>query len=117
MGDVTGPISSLPGSSHTLPEGAMCDQHPDRKAVRRIQGETDSMGCEMIDACQECVDQILQEDTGGRCDWCKTEQPHLTATRDYEEGTCGPVYYVCQGCRSEYFRKLREELDEDHARD
>lgn len=30
MGDVTGPISTLPGRRHELPEGTMCDVHPDR---------------------------------------------------------------------------------------
>ena len=48
MADVTGPISSLPGSGHSVPDGAMCDEHPDRPAVARVQGETDSFGCEMI---------------------------------------------------------------------
>lgn len=42
MGDVTGPISTLPGHRHKLPSGATCDDHPDRPAVARIQGETDS---------------------------------------------------------------------------
>src|SRR3954463_12051043 len=55
MADVTGPISTLPGTGHHLPDGTMCDQHPDRPAVARIQGETDSFGCEMNDLCQECI--------------------------------------------------------------
>ena len=58
MADVTGPISSLPGKRHELPKGAKCDEHPERDAVARVQGETDSMGCEMLDLCQECLDDL-----------------------------------------------------------
>lgn len=71
MGDVTGPISSLPGSSHTPPNGAMCDEHPDRPAVLRVQGETDSMGSEMYDLCEECATERRsrpREDDIGDCD-------------------------------------------------
>jgi len=38
MADVTGPISTLSGSLHALPDGQTCDQHPDRTAVARVQG-------------------------------------------------------------------------------
>jgi len=98
MADVTGPISTLPGSIHRLPAGAMCDDHPDRPAVKRIQGETDSFGSEMNDLCQECVDALNQaEPTEGQCQWC-----HATAIlkpqRDWEEGSSGPIYYVCSNC-------------------
>ena len=44
MADVTGPISTLPGSRHRVPDGQSCDTHSDRFAVYRIQGETDSTG-------------------------------------------------------------------------
>ncbi len=43
MAEVTGPISSLPGAYHSLPKGTMCDEHPDRPAVARVQGETDCL--------------------------------------------------------------------------
>lgn len=39
----------------------MCDDHPDRPATHRVQGETDSFGCEYIDWCQECHDKYLAE--------------------------------------------------------
>jgi hypothetical protein len=114
MADVTGPISTLPGSAHGVPSGTMCDDHPTRPAVARVQGETDSMGSEMLDLCQQCLDALRAEphDTSGRCDWCKTDQPARVPTRDYEEGSCGPVYYVCAGCRSSYFKSLRDAADE-----
>ena len=51
-----GPVSTLPGHYLNVPEGTMCDNHPDRIAIRRVQGETDSFGCEAEDMCQECFD-------------------------------------------------------------
>ena len=99
MGDVTGPISSLPGKRHELPKGAMCDEHPNRKAVVRIQGETDSFGCEMYDLCQECFEAERKAEADiGECDWCKAKDQPLRPRRDIDEGTHGPVYYVCATC-------------------
>lgn len=115
MADVTGPISTLPGSRHECPAGAMCDSHPDRQAVARIQGETDSFGSEMIDACQECADEILQAKNDariGRCDWCKAEATDLRPKRDWEEGSAGRVYDVCGACVRKENEQLRAELEE-----
>ena len=47
------------GSHHKVPAGTMCDDHQDRPATHRIQGETDSFGCEYIDWCDECYDKYL----------------------------------------------------------
>lgn len=104
MAEITGPIGTLPGAAHPLPDDAMCDQHPDRKAVARIQGETDSFGSELNDLCQECFDEERRyarslEARSGNCDWCKREKTDLADTRDYEEGLHGPVYRVCGACR------------------
>lgn len=113
MSEVTGPIRSLPGTVHDLPQGQMCDVHPDRPAVARIQGETDSMGCELMDCCQECAAEIRDyarsaEAGTSKCDWCKKDATDLRDRRDYEEGMNGPVYRVCGACR-----KRRD--DEDAA--
>lgn len=123
MADVTGPISTMPGSRHALPEGAKCDNHPDRDAVARVQGETDSMGSEMNDLCAECLAadrEVYAEDRCGRCDWCKNEVIDLANARDYDEGTCGSVYSVCGKCREKQAKALEEELadyDDDYAYD
>jgi hypothetical protein len=102
MSDVTGPISSLPGSIHKSPMGKMCDNCPEKKAVIRIQGETDSFGSEMHDLCQECsiVSHAGEFDQTsiGFCNWCGKESSDLKPTRDYEEGSCGPIYHVCAEC-------------------
>lgn len=115
MADVTGPISSLPGSGHEYPDGTMCDDHPDRPAVARIQMETDSFGAEMADMCQECLDAHREEmknaDWSGVCDWCKHHKPRLSPQRDHEEGVAGRVYEVCDDCIKRVNDEARAELD------
>jgi hypothetical protein len=113
MGDVTGPISSLPGSSHALPDGAVCDEHPRRKAVARIQGETDSFGCEMWDVCDQCLKGIRADNAErriGACDWCKGEATDLRPARDYDEGMAGRIYDVCGACVKRRNDEAAEEL-------
>lgn len=114
MADVTGPISTLPGSHHSVPKDAACDTHPDRPATHRVQGETDSFGSEMIDMCDACYAEHVQyqrtRDRSGVCDWCKNHKPRVIETRDYEEGMHGPVYLVCDACIQRRDESLREEL-------
>lgn len=117
MADVTGPISSLPGARHTPPEGTMCDEHPDRPAVTRLQGETDSFGCEMHDLCWECLKAEYEfRKTApphiGKCDWCKTPGVKLRPRRDMDEGMSGRVYDVCTPCVERDVARINQELDE-----
>jgi len=117
MADVTGPISSLPNSRHTVPEGTKCDEHPDRLAITRIQGETDSFGSEMHDLCQECLNKRNEEmktlDQSGTCDWCRKLSPKLYDHRDIDEGSCGPVYRVCLECFQAERASFEQEMMED----
>lgn len=113
MADVTGPISSLPGAIHDAPDQMMCDNHPDRPATVRIQGETDSFGCEMYDYCDECAKEHRRECSEpnvGSCDWCSTKGVKLNHARDYEEGICGPVYQVCAACKKRQNDEIEAEL-------
>lgn len=111
-----GPVASLPGSKHKFPAGTTCDDHPDRLAVARVQGETDSFGCEYHCLCQECYDEVVKyadsdESKSGTCDWCKTHQTTLAFHRDMDEGQGGPVYRVCSGCRTKESEALYEEIN------
>lgn len=118
MGDVTGPISTLPGARHEVPDGMKCDEHPDRPAVARVQGETDSFGSEMHDLCQECLARDREwknspeaaEWRKGQCEWCKQKATDLRNARDYDEGMSGRVYRVCRACMKRADDKAREEL-------
>ncbi len=117
MADVTGPISTLPGARHAPPEGTMCDDHPDRPAVTRLQGETDSFGSEMHDLCAECLAEHNEwkrtaPDNIGTCDWCGAPDVKLRHRRDIDEGMYGRVYDVCAACVKRDNDRIREELDE-----
>ena len=94
----------------------MCDQHPDRLAVVRLQGETDSFGAELNDMCTECRDAYREylrtADTSGVCDWCKAHKPKLRPRRDIDEGSHGRVYDVCDDCIDKENQRLAEELAE-----
>lgn len=114
MAEVTGPISSLPGARHGVPDGTMCDEHPDRLAVARVQGETDSFGAELYDMCDECLRahrEEMSEPDIGTCQWCKAENVALRPARDYEEGCHGPVYSVCASCQKRQANELAAEAD------
>lgn len=123
MAEVTGPISTLPGTARDAPEGMMCDYHPDQPAIARIQGETDSFGCEMEDLCQQCIDERRAyrcseagkaeeaEWRTGACEWCKNHATDLRDARDYEEGMCGRVYRVCGACVQRVNEEAAQELD------
>lgn len=114
MGDVTGPTRTLPGARHKIPEGTMCDEHPDRVAVARVQGETDSFGSELIDMCVECLarDKAEAEEAKNAeeaCDWCGNLAKGLRNRRDFEEGLSGRVYRVCEQCVDREDRRLEQE--------
>lgn len=116
MADVGGPTSRLPGAHLTVPPGATCDDHNDRPAVKRIQGETDSFGYEAYDMCQECYDKYVQEANKprlGHCDRCSSAGVEVHHTRDPEEGSCGPVYQMCSPCKSKMFKAFNDDLEYD----
>lgn len=121
MADAIGPCSTLPGAVHKCPMEATCDTsgHGDRPAYRRVQGETDSFGAELIDMCHECWDAhkvvVAEEDTSGCCDWCKQHKPALRKRRDFEEGSAGRVYDVCSDCIKAENERLSEELGDDEG--
>ena len=78
---------------------------------------TDSMGSEMHDLCQECLDKAgaaARADASGTCDWCKAQATDLRNHRDWEEGSSGPVYRVCGACRTRESENLAADID-DHS--
>lgn len=99
-----------------LQPNAKCNCGKD--AVICIQGETDSFGYESEDMCQSCLDaykkSVEEADHSGTCDWCKTHEPLVRPTRDYDEGSYGPVYYLCEPCIEKQEKALWEELERDN---
>lgn len=108
-----GPVGTLPGHIAELPIASMCDTHPDRISIIRIQGETDSFGAEYYDLCQECLTaHRAVAPPAGKCDWCKKPADRLRSGRDYDEGMAGAVYLVCTPCLDRQTQRLEEEMDQ-----
>lgn len=118
MTDTIGSCQTLPGTVLATDVDESCDIHNDRPAVVAIQGETDSLGVDVLYFCQECYDTYKVNHQGvhaGYCDWCKKEQPDVRPHRDFEEGRCGQVYQVCGACIKAELESLDEDddIDED----
>lgn len=81
----------------------------------RVQGETDSFGAEYFYFCQECFDKAQAEEEAkepeeAQCDWCKKDRL-LSPVRDFDEGSNGPVYYVCSACADKQQRAIQDEYN------
>lgn len=113
---------SLPGhATRNHVQGEVCEECHDNgnrtvPATVRVQGETDSFGCEYIYFCEEHYKKF--KDKGperGNCECCGTEC-EIIYTRDWEEGMNGPVYRVCEACHPRYLDEdwdMEEDDDED----
>jgi hypothetical protein len=102
MAGTSGPTKTLPGSLHPVPPGAMCDKHPDRIAIARVQGETDSMAAELIDCCAFCAPVVQAAAKSAavdcECDRCHEFSDQLKNYRDPDEGAAGRLYQLCERC-------------------
>jgi len=111
-----GPVSTMPGHMVEVAPGlAFCNEHPDVDAAFRVQGETDSMGCEYLYLCVPCghglrLAKLTAAPVDGYCDWHKGEGSDIKPHRDYDEGMSGPVYRVCGACRKAELEAAHEEL-------
>lgn len=110
----SGPVSTMPGSRLRLAPGdAKCDDHPEANAAFRVQGETDSMGCEYHHLCASCTDAALLTDMipkSGFCEWHKGEGQDLRPFRDMDEGMSGRLYITCMSCRDKVHAEAAAEM-------
>ena len=80
------------------------------EAKFKVQGETDSFGYETHFLCQECTNKARNNvEKNGNCEWCKVLAP-CHPTRDPDEGSGGPVYWVCVACDKKMMQALAEEM-------
>ncbi len=97
-------MRNLPGSYRTIKESENIScEDCDKLATVKVQGETDSFGCEYIYLCKECHEKIKlaeKKDNEGEknCDWCKERKINVKPFRDLDEGNYGRVYSVCNEC-------------------
>ena len=113
-------MAHLPGQTMSVQEdewGTDCENHSDRKAVKRICSEADSFGAEYMNFCQECWDNYQQglkekeedPEQWDTCPECKKKTPRLISYRDMDEGMHGPVYEHCEECHSKMNARIAEE--------
>jgi hypothetical protein len=103
-----------PGQWLKVRPATVCDKHQATLAVAVLCGEVDSFGHEEIGMCQKCVDNYKKLEIKpivGTCDWCKTTEVVVKPTRDYEEGSAGRLYDVCQQCRTDQEKSAQEDVD------
>jgi hypothetical protein len=115
-------MNNLPGSRVAYIGCDTCEEcNNGTRATWRLQGETDSFGCEYIFVCdkhlEEADDAAREADTAGPCDWCKINKEKLSPHRDIDEGSNGPVYHVCSSCIAKESEALEDELDKCVDRD
>ncbi len=112
MGIIGGYVSTPPGTLLILGEDTYCDDHKDRLAVKRVQGETDSFTYVAYDMCQECYNEYLlqvEEIKNGIniCEWCNTKQKDIRRRRrNIEEKKHSHVYDVCPNCWNKYLEYI-----------
>jgi hypothetical protein len=109
-------MSYLPGQILPVHKHDVCsaEGHETRPAVRKVVGEVDSFGPEIDLYCKECaeaLDAMPEKDTSGDCEWCKGVFTELVSCRDIDEGSGGPVYMVCRGCRTKQDKEAWAELN------
>lgn len=116
-----GPVSSMPGNRWPHTEGFRCENEGEdggcaagTKADWKIQGETDSFGCEYFFLCNQCEEKRNarrleeEEKRDGYCSYHKGMGSNLRLKRDIlGEGTSGPVYDMCEDCR----KRLNEDAE------
>lgn len=113
-------MAHVPGQVVSIQEdewGTDCENHSDRKAVKRICSEADSFGAEYMNFCQECWDSYQQglkekeedPEQWDTCPECKKAAPRLISYRDMDEGMHGPVYEHCGECHSKMNARIAEE--------
>lgn len=111
-------MNNLPGSVHEVKPGVDCEDCG-KPATSLLQGETDSFGAEYHPLCDVCLRKTLNEMAVeghiSKCDHCHIEQ-ETRAWRDFEEGSNGPVYYICSGCRRKADEYQRSQADPNTRR-
>ena len=104
---------NLPGYTRKLTTPSTCERCG-AEASFRMQGETDSFGCEYLDLCESCLNKTREEMHSQPCECCGSTEK-VRPWRDPEEGLCGPVYELCQSCRQrrdqEFLAYMGEEED------
>lgn len=110
----------LPGHVRLIRAGDECPcQYDECKeaATHEYLTEADSMGEEWLPLCSSHLEQFKKDvaeagDVIATCDWCKAEGVAVAPFRDFEEGSHGPVYDVCEVCRGKSIDRANDFANE-----
>lgn len=120
-------LAPLPGHVREIRSGDDCPcQYDECKdaATHEYCTEADGMGAEWLPLCNAHLEQFKKDvEAGGptidTCDWCKAHDVEIFPFRDWEEGSNGPVYDVCNACirksndyAHEELKRMEDEEDE-----
>lgn len=94
----------------------LCDHDNCQKpAVGCICVEADSFGEDWAHYCEEhltIAEAKAEEPVVADCEWCKATNVEVFPTRCTDEGSHGPVYDVCKGCREKQIKRDMEEMEQ-----
>lgn len=97
--------------TYRKPYALTCSVHRNVLAVSRVKGEADSLGLDVIDMCQVCLDSFNKENgLTAPCDWCGRVS-ELIPRRDSDEGMRGRLYNVCSDCITKENNQYAVEVD------
>lgn len=110
----------LPGHVRLIRVGDECPCQYDEckeQATHEYCTAADSMGEEWLPLCSNHLEQWQKDvaeagDVIATCDWCKAEGVVVAPFRDFEEGTHGPVYDVCEVCRGKSIDRANDFANE-----
>lgn len=109
----------LPGQLRKLTDSREACSYCGVPATHELIGEVDGFGHESTPYCEKHGVMQKEEHTKSRevttCAWCKTIGVETSPHRDFEEGSNGPLYDVCDGCRSREIADLNDETDWEAA--
>jgi len=117
--------STFPGATRPSREADDCPcQYDDcaEVATQEYCTEVDSMGGEWLPLCDAHIEQFKEDVANanalsdGECEWCKARDVQVAPFRDWQEGTQGPMYDVCETCRGKSIdeaNKLADNVPED----
>lgn len=107
----------VPGAIRNIGPADACPCQYDEcsaMATHEYLVESDSMGDEWLPLCQEHMEQFkkdAEEPIVASCDWCHANDVIVAPMRDWEEGSHGPVYDVCETCRGKHIDRMHEEAN------
>ena len=101
----------LPGETTTRFEAGICDRCCESSATIGLCTESDSFGDEITPVCDDCLKASQKDTNHGKCGCGVAAE--LKPTRDPEEGAHGPVYWLCENCRTRKERVWQREYEKE----